>query len=66
MFDVFRRKSTSSDTQNQPATEQPKRRSSKSSTYLSYSPSASGDYNSELNRLEHARMGAGIMRCNRL
>jgi len=65
MFDVFRRKSVSSDTQNPPVTEQSKRRSSKP-TYLTYSPSAAADYNSELNRLEHARMAAGIMRCNRL
>jgi hypothetical protein len=65
MFDIFRRKSVASDTQNHPNSEQPKRRSSKS-TYITYSPSAAGDYNSELNRLETARMAAGIMRCNRL
>jgi hypothetical protein len=65
MFNVFRRKSDSSETQKEPAHTQSKRRNSKS-TYLTYSPSATVDYNSELNRLDHARISAGIMRCNRL
>ncbi|KAM3581625.1 hypothetical protein VKS41_005789 [Umbelopsis sp. WA50703] len=65
MFNIFRRKSVSTQSQAESVNTPSQRRPSKS-TYISYSPSAAIDHNSEFGRLDHARMAAGIMRCNQL